>query len=32
MESSNSNRLPRILVVDDQPATLLAMESELERS
>jgi signal transduction histidine kinase len=30
MESSNGGPLPRVLVVDDQPATLLAIEAELE--
>jgi signal transduction histidine kinase len=31
MESTNGRPLPRVLVVDDQPATLLAIEAELEQ-
>jgi hypothetical protein len=30
MESSNGGPLPRVLVVDDRPATLLAIETELQ--
>ena len=30
MQSSDGVSLPRVLVVDDQPATLLAIEAELQ--